>query len=585
MQPRVLSQRGGAEKTETLIRRMDYLSRRLTNKVKAKAEFLVKSARKTEFLLFSFALAAYLPGIGWGLPNASGPDRVFVWATDDISPLAPLTEFYQTFIQTGPNPWLAYPLLHHFVLVVAYTPYFAWLMLTGQFESPSSIYPYGMQDPVTSMQTLTLIARVVSCCMAAGIVLVAYRIGLTLWGKREGVLASIVCLSSYQMLYYSKTANLEIPYLFWVSLGLLVYAKILINGVSVKRAILLATFAALAAATKDQAAGIFLLLPLVLIPMLVRDWKAKRTPLWSPILGFLIAGCVVYALASGLAVDPNRYFAHVDFILNTNRGHIGALYTQWYPATLSGMMELTSKFLGAQIWIVGPLIVLFACVTLIHSGRLEPWKLAFLLPAGSYLLTMILPMGYMYLRYVMPVSFILAIFSGRGMALALRMPGWPRLAASVGVVLALAWPLYLSLDLALQMRNDSRYEAEKWLSANVAENSRVGYLGEINALPRLRADAQFVGLPGGDGSAAVDYLRESAPEFVVIVPDWTSKPGMQHSSLCPVDLYELLNDGSLGYELASMFETKPRVKRQLLDYPSVNPPVRIFKKIGTRRVV
>lgn len=565
---------------ETVIRGMNYFGSGLRNKVKAQGEFLIKSAHKTEFLLFSLALAAYLPGIGWGLPNASGPDRVFVWATDDISPLAPLTEVYQAFIQSGPSPWLAYPLLHHFILIVAYKPYLAWLMLTGQLESPSSIYPYGMQDPLTSLQTLTLIARVVSLCMAAGIVLIAYRIGLTLWGKREGVLASIVCLSSYQMLYYSKTANLEIPYLFWTSLGLLVYAKVLIDGINVKRAVLLATFAAMATATKDQAAGIFLLLPLILIPLLVKEWKAKRTPLWSPILGFLAAGFAVYALASGLAVDPNRYVAHVDFILNTNREHIGALYTQWYPATLSGMMELTGKFLRTQVWIVGPLVVLSACVTLVHSGRFEPLKLAFLLPVGSYLLTMILPMRYMNLRYVMPVSFILAVFSGQGMALGLRLPGWPRLAMSLGVVLALAWPLYLSLDLALQMRNDSRYEAEKWLSANMARNSRVGYLGEINVLPRLRADAQLIGLPK-DGSASLDDLRENGPEFVVIVPDWTSRPGMQHSSFCPEDLYDRLHDGSLGYGLASVFETKSLVKQQLLDYPSVNPPVRIFVKTGT----
>jgi hypothetical protein len=55
---------------------------------------------------------------------------------------------------------------------------------------------------------------------------------------------------------------------------------------------------------------------------------------------------------------------------------------------------------------------------------------------------------------------------------------------------------------------------------------------------------------------------------------------MQHSSYCPDDIYKKLKDGSLGYTLDARFETSYFIKQRLLDYPSVNPPVRIFMKAG-----
>lgn len=66
--------------------------------------------------LFLVALAVYLPGIDWGLPYASGPDRVNTWSYDDIAPLAALTEVYHTFVQDAPpcgrghSLWIPRPL-------------------------------------------------------------------------------------------------------------------------------------------------------------------------------------------------------------------------------------------------------------------------------------------------------------------------------------------------------------------------------------------------------------------------------------------------------------------------------------------
>ena len=145
--------------------------------------------------LFVLALIAYSPGMMWGLPEVSNPERVHTWAYDEIAPLHALTEVYHTFVEGAPDRWLAYPLLHHSVVAAAYSPYLLWLVLLGGFSSPTATY--GLEDPVRTLQTLTVIARLVSIAMAAGIVVTSYWIGATLWDKSTGVLASLICLVPY----------------------------------------------------------------------------------------------------------------------------------------------------------------------------------------------------------------------------------------------------------------------------------------------------------------------------------------------------------------------------------------------------
>lgn len=54
---------------------------------------------------------------------------------------------------------------------------------------PQPGYPYGFTEPVTSVQTLLLIARGVSVLMGVGTVVVAYLAAKTLWDRAVGLLA------------------------------------------------------------------------------------------------------------------------------------------------------------------------------------------------------------------------------------------------------------------------------------------------------------------------------------------------------------------------------------------------------------
>src|ERR1035438_3836657 len=129
---------------------------------------------KTELLLFAIAFLWYLPGVAWGLPDASRPDGIYVWSYDDISPFPALMDTYR-IVGAASGNFIAYPLLHFLTIALFYSPYLLWLAATGGLKSPSPLYPFGFADPGTAFRVLTVIARMISVGMAAALVAVAYR--------------------------------------------------------------------------------------------------------------------------------------------------------------------------------------------------------------------------------------------------------------------------------------------------------------------------------------------------------------------------------------------------------------------------
>jgi hypothetical protein len=84
------------------------------------------------------------------------------------------------------------------------------------------------------------------------------------------------------------------------------------------------------------------------------------------------------------------------------------------------------------------------------------------------------------------------------------------------------------------------------------------------------------------GPAVLKYLAAQGPEFVIIIPDWTSAPGMERSADCPPAVFAALMEERVGYRLVAYFPTLSLLpapgRRPPLDNPSVAPPVRIFAR-------
>ena len=154
-----------------------------------------------------------------------------------------------------------YPPFHFYVLTVAFSP----LMLLerlGRVDLSTRV-PYAL---------LTLIGRLVSLAAGTGTLLAVYAAGAQTFGRRAGMFAAAMFALVTPFVYYAKTANLDVPYLFWFAVSLVFYFRVL-QQLALRDFIGLAACATLAVCTKDQAYGLFLLMPVAIVERL---WRAQR---------------------------------------------------------------------------------------------------------------------------------------------------------------------------------------------------------------------------------------------------------------------------------------------------------------------
>lgn len=221
-------------------------------------------------LLVLVALALVLNGLGlgWGLP----PSEVQSWDPDGIAPLQPLGAAKRMIVDDWWNSgyFHKYPMGHFFVLVAAYAPYLGALWLTGGLANPSDVYPYGFSDPVTALTVLTLIARGVSVLMGVGIVVLVYLTARELAGRRAGFFAALTLALSPAFIFYAHTGNVDTPSVFWSALGLFAFGRLVQARTERRHYVLLGLAVGMAAATKEQAAAMFLLVPLSVLALHAR---------------------------------------------------------------------------------------------------------------------------------------------------------------------------------------------------------------------------------------------------------------------------------------------------------------------------
>ena len=161
------------------------------------------------------AILIYVSMIRWGLPHATAPDRVQTFAVDELLPLSALAEMHNTFVVSKPDRSYGYPWWHYFVLAAWQTPYVVYLKLTHQMETPTTVFPFRLKDPVGNLEGPTLYGRFLSVLMGAGIVIAAYFFARTLWNHQTGTLAACLTMISYPQVYYSRLGNVDVALVLW----------------------------------------------------------------------------------------------------------------------------------------------------------------------------------------------------------------------------------------------------------------------------------------------------------------------------------------------------------------------------------
>jgi hypothetical protein len=368
------------------------------------------------------------------------------------------------------------------------------------------------------------------------------------------VFAVLITAFTVPFTYYSKLANLDVPYLFWFSVSLLAYIRILERHAR-RDYLLFAVSAALAGCTKDQAWGLYFATP---VAILVARWRLSkqtggslsRVVLDGTTLRAVAAAIVTVLVADDVLFNFTGFVAHVTLLLRTPAPF------QEFPRTVAGELQMAWQAAQELRYMFGwPLAVIVAIALLrgLFARTTTPSLRWLLVPALSYYLAFVGVILFFFDRYFLPITIVLALFAGwwldRFVAPGVRARG-ARLTLVAG---AFAYSALYVLSVDHAMVSDSRYEVTRWLDAHAQPDQVVGSLGPL----------EYAALANGFRWHSVESIEDVAavrPAFVVLNAD-------QMPTLWPRvrAMHDALLDGRSGYRLAL------RVRPHVLPLPGRHP--------------
>lgn len=484
-------------------------------------------ARRRRSLAFAniltLAIGVNLLGIWWGLPNQ--PEA---WAPDELTPLEVLEGARRGFSGGWFSP---YPPFHYYLLTLVQLPvvFVIWLGWTS------------LDDPLT-YTALFIVVRLTSVAMATATVAMIYACGRELGDEASGQAAALMTALTLPLVYYAKTANVDAPMVFWYVLALWFYLRALRQHY-LRDYLGLAASAACAIATKDQALGLFALMPAALI---VSDYRRHRAagidrPWWTLVWNPRVrrSGLLFVTI---LVIIENPLFNSAG--LAERLRFLSGLPTGWaeVPNTPVGHLRLLASGLQHLRFSLGwPffLIALIGLLTAVWRWRQVPRRIALVLPLVSYWMFFIMPIRYVFDRYLLPIAVTMTLFGGPVLRDLARSRRWRPL----GPILAaggVAYTLLYALSVDWLMVGDGRYVVERWLTAHVPRGAQIAAIGIRSYLPRL-ADFEPVYLT----SPTVEEVVELGADYLVSTSAW----GKERFRDAPevAEFFMQLESGRLGY--------------------------------------
>lgn len=520
------------------------------------------------------AILIYLPGIFWGLPHATHPLGVHGWDLDAVTGLLTLSEIHNLLVEPKEDWYLAYPLFHYLLIALAYVPYMAILYLSGGVSNISPEYPFGLTDPVGTLKHLALIGRLITLLMAGGLIVNVYLTAQTLWNRKTARIAAFAAALPVPVVYYARTGNLDLPVLFWMSLTVLLMARCVVAGFTMRRAMWLGFAAALAVATKDQAYGALIigLLGVVIHSFRQRENQALRTDFWKSFLVLIVSGATFFGLASGVFFSPTRFFGHIWFITNYDKTFFNVIYLDILrPKTLTGYFVLTFDVINELFISIGPIFLGLALIGLVRDWRTNAFAKILIAMTVGYVVLVIFPIRHMQFRYILFPTIVAAFFVARGALTLIESSKnrWLKIVSLIIISAGFLWVGLRAVDLTWQKIFDARYAAGDWFEQNTNPGDAVIFFTSQNILPHLKKETKAIRLL--NDPAPLEKIRQEKARFIIVQPDFSSEFESDKSYFFPPDIYEQLNSGELGYERVAAFKTKGLFKGFYLDLPLVSP--------------
>ena len=211
--------------------------------------------------LIAFSFTINIIGIWCGLSAHTS------WLGDELTPddvLPPLGRLF------ADGWWFKYPPLQFYVLAAVYSP----LLVLEQLGRIDQFNPLWYD-------VMFLAGRLVSVAAAIGVLVAVYLSGAETFSRRAGIFAVASLALVVTFVGYSRAANVDMPMLFWFAVSLVFYLRLIRPrqgplgplGPTTRDTVLFATSGMLAICTKDQAYGLYLATPLVVVHAI---WRARR---------------------------------------------------------------------------------------------------------------------------------------------------------------------------------------------------------------------------------------------------------------------------------------------------------------------
>jgi PA14 domain/Dolichyl-phosphate-mannose-protein mannosyltransferase len=504
-------------------------------------------------------------GIWWGLPS--------LWVGDEVIPVSELTAIAQRFS----NGWFdRYPPLHFELLGVVFSP---WLVAAshGWIHAPDDVH----------LITLVLLSRFLSVAAGAGTLIAIYLCGSRAFGRRAGILGAAMMALVTPFVFYSKTANVEAPYVFWFALSLVFFVRWLRSYAS-RDAVLFALAATLAVCTKDQAYGLYLTAPFVMIFAVWQRNRARQRSMavvravLDAQLWMAAAGAVaIFALVHNVAFNPSGFMAHLRDITTSRLGY------RMVESTLAGRLELLRLTLdlnlrswGWPFWIV----TLAGVIVAFKEPESRRVAVCLALVIASYYVGFINVILYNYDRFLVPICVVQAMFGG--VALDRFLSPSTRSVRPLRVALvasAFAYTFLYTATVDDLMVRDSRYTVERWLDGHVGADDQIGTVFPGIVQPRL---GHFRKIDIG----TLETLQRWAPAFFVLNADYArSTPpdtpagqliaGLQQEKAGYRRVFRYRSPSSWPWLPAPHPDlTGPRIEAPVSFLRDINPTMEVFER-------
>jgi hypothetical protein len=463
-------------------------------------------------------------GLWWGLPN--------IWAGDEVTPLNVLSGLAQHFS----HGWFfTYPPFHYYVLTAAFTPVLALDRVVGL-------------PPFVFDMVLLVIGRGVTVVMATVTVFSTYLIGRWAFGSWAAVFAAALMALVAPFLYYSKMANLDVPYLMWFAISLIFYLRILEGGTSWDYAWFALT-ATLAVCTKDQAYGLYALMPL---PIVYERWRANSEsgtprPLVRALFDRRIAvaigvAVVTFVVVHNIIFNSGGFVAHVQNLI----GPQSTGYRAFEP-TIAGrwaLTRVTARIIQVSLGWPSFVVSAVGVIAALADPRTRRRAIWLLVPAVSYYVFFTNVILYNYDRFVLPLCFVFVLFGGFALELWLFSRSFHTLrVAGAGALLAYSFLYAATVDVL--MLNDSRYTVERWLQSHAQPGIPIAVSSFPTYMPRLqRYEAKDVYDP-----AVLDQMK---PAYFIVNADYTlTEPATSGLGR----ILSSLRDGTRPYKLVMRYRS------------------------------